>query len=58
MYGGEFVRFFGYIPNTGIFLAALLSSIIPLSIYLFNQWLHKHGDAPWKTGQEQKEREE
>ncbi|WP_170145417.1 hypothetical protein [Ammoniphilus oxalaticus] len=54
---GEFAKAWGYIPPIGIIFAAIGSSVIPLGIYFINQWLHKIGDPPWKTSEEQDERE-
>jgi hypothetical protein len=38
----------GRLPANAIIICALLSALIPYSIYKLNQVLHKHGDPPWK----------
>jgi hypothetical protein len=38
----------GRLPSGMIFISAILSVVIPLSIYYVNQRLHKYGDPPWK----------
>jgi hypothetical protein len=39
---------FGRFPSNMILINAILSVLIPLSIYKINQKLHKYGDPPWK----------
>jgi hypothetical protein len=39
----------GRLPANSIIISALLSVLIPFSIYKLNKVLHKYGDPPWKN---------
>lgn len=41
-------KLWGYIPSGMIIACAVLSFLIPWSVYKVNQMLHKHSDPPWK----------
>jgi hypothetical protein len=50
-------RALGYIPPFAVLLSALLSAIIPWSIYVINKKLHKYGDPPWKNSEQDDDNE-
>jgi hypothetical protein len=39
-------------------LSALLTVLIPWSVYVINKKLHKYGDPPWKSTNEQQEQDD
>lgn len=41
-----------YIPSMSTFIYAFLSFAIPWTMYRVNQYMHKHGDPPWKQDDE------
>jgi hypothetical protein len=45
---------FGYIPPGGVWFSALLTVVIPLTIYFINKKLHELGDPPWKQDTDKK----
>jgi hypothetical protein len=42
-------KIFGYVPPGAVLVCAMLSVVIPLTIYFINKKLHEMGDPPWKT---------
>jgi hypothetical protein len=51
-------KIFGYIPRGGIWVCAMLSVVIPLTIYFINKKLHEMGDPPWKKNNDEKQKQD
>lgn len=47
-----------HLPSVAAFICAGLSVIILGGIAIFNQFLHKWGDPPWKKEEEQNRKEQ
>jgi hypothetical protein len=47
-------KIFGYIPPGAVWLSAMLTTVLPLTIYFINRKLHELGDPPWKKETDRK----